>query len=245
MEQAPETVWALVALLALASVYLVAGTRLCKRAWQHGLLSVAGGISVAYVFLRLIPELGAGQARLTAELGAELPFVEKHVYLMSLVGILVFSGVDYLHALERTRHERPSHLGFWLHLGAVAALNFSVGYALMDKNDPDVQPLFLFSSAMWLHCFVLDHGLREVDEALHDRYGRWILMCTVLAGGLIGALYEIPESAVALVIAFIAGGTIMGVMRHEIPTASGEHSGRFLLFVAGCACYSAVLLVLA
>lgn len=45
-------------------------------------LSIAGVVSVAYVFVDLIPEFGKGQEVIAEVVGQDLSFLEKHVYLM-------------------------------------------------------------------------------------------------------------------------------------------------------------------
>ncbi len=69
-------------------------------------LSIAGGISVAYVFIHLLPELAEGQETVTEALdqGEGLAFLESHVYLVALVGLAVFYGLQRLAALLNPGH---------------------------------------------------------------------------------------------------------------------------------------------
>jgi hypothetical protein len=53
----------------------------------------AGGISVAYVFIHLIPELSAGQETLARASESVVGFFEYHVYLVSLVGLMTIYGL--------------------------------------------------------------------------------------------------------------------------------------------------------
>lgn len=58
-------------------------------------LSVAGGVSVAHVFLHLLPELSEGQ-RIVAERFGALRLAEHHVYLIAMAGLVLFYGLERL-----------------------------------------------------------------------------------------------------------------------------------------------------
>ena len=93
----------------LATVPLVLVHALSSRlgrldgAPRHRLLSAAGGVPVAYVFLSLLPGLGRGQAALE-QLGPASPLaaLSDHVYLVALTSFLAFYG------LERLANGHPS-----------------------------------------------------------------------------------------------------------------------------------------
>ncbi len=55
-------------------------------------LSIAGGVPVANVFVRLLPELAAEQSVVSRSVPPALPLLEKHVYLIALVGLPIFDG---------------------------------------------------------------------------------------------------------------------------------------------------------
>lgn len=84
-----QEVVALAAALALTLVHLLAGKlRFLEGIPRSRWLSLAGGISVSYVFVHLLPELGEGQAAFDEE--GWLPFLERHVWLLALAGLAVF-----------------------------------------------------------------------------------------------------------------------------------------------------------
>ena len=117
-------------------------------------LSAAGGISLAYVFLHLLPELAEGQA-LLAEEGLGLALVEFEIYGLALVGLLVFYGVERLVQVEEevgrediaerleAGHERADlddpheHPSFWLHLTTFAVYNLIIGYLLLHRGSDE------------------------------------------------------------------------------------------------------------
>ena len=94
----------LIAVVALVVVHLLSGKlRFLEGNPRSAWLSIAGGVSVAYVFVHLLPELGEGQEVIAEAVGQDLSFLEKHVYLIALVGLAVFYGLESLAATSRRR----------------------------------------------------------------------------------------------------------------------------------------------
>ena len=117
-------------------------------------LSAAGGISLAYVFLHLLPELAEGQALLAEEeLGLDL--VEFEIYGLALIGLLAFYGIERMVQVEdgvgretiredmaegvpgREATETRHHPSFWLHLVTFAVYNLITGYLLLHRGASD------------------------------------------------------------------------------------------------------------
>ena len=112
-------------------------------------LSAAGGISLAYVFLHLLPELAEGQEVLM-EGGHGLSFLEFEIYGLAMVGLLAFYGTermvrrgehigredidDHPHDDVRKGEEADEHPAFWLHLACFALYNAIVGYLLLHRG---------------------------------------------------------------------------------------------------------------
>jgi hypothetical protein len=66
-------------------------------------LSAAGGVSVAYVFVHLLPDLAEEQETLREATGERFAFLEYHVYLVALVGPAAFYGLERAAKLSRGR----------------------------------------------------------------------------------------------------------------------------------------------
>jgi len=103
---AEQSVLALSAAVMLALIHLLSGKlRFLSSVPRSRWLSAFGGVSVAYVFVHLLPELAEGQRTLEREQpGTVLEFLEDHVYLTALAGLVLFYGVEN-HSL-RSREER-------------------------------------------------------------------------------------------------------------------------------------------
>jgi hypothetical protein len=237
----------LFAIIALAAVHLGAGTTASlRRKWRSRALSAAAGISVCYVFLELLPDLTAHQA--VIDTGGFLPGLEHHVYILAMVGLTVFFAVE---TVSRKSRHRNLHSGtseftgtgaFWFSTVSFVILNASIGYAIASPGDEAVEPLWLFALVMGLHFLANDCSLVEHHGKRYERTGRWLLVGGLVAGWLIGMVprFEIPPAALALVLAFIAGGTILNILRNELPDT--DRTADVAAFALGASAYGVLLL---
>jgi len=233
------------AALVLAVVHLLAGKlRFLEGVPRSRWLSAAGGISVAYVFAHLLPELAEGQRRIEDEAGGVLPFLEDHVYLVALLSLGLFYGVERNSLVSRCAHQsrhgddRTGGAAFWLSIASFAVYNALIGYLLVRGEAETARTLLLFTVALGVHFVVNDFGLREHHKDAYHRLGRWLLAAGVLAGWLAGELTEISAAVLALVLAFIAGGVVLNVMKEELP---GERRARFWAFALAAVAYASLL----
>jgi len=210
-------------------------------------LSSASGVSVAYVFVHILPELSEAQETIRRALNEELAFLEHHVYLVALLGLAVFYGLERAAKISRQRNRKAgegdvtSSGVFWLHISSFAVYNALIGYLLLHREQPGIRSLLFFFFAMALHFVVNDHGLREHHKNAYDRIGRWILAAAIIAGWVLGSGTEISEAAIALLFAFLAGGVILNVLKEELPE---ERQSKFWSFALGAIIYAALLLTL-
>ena len=230
--------------LALAAVHASAGKLRFRSIPRSYWLSGAGGVSVAYVFVHVLPELDAGQAAIERSV---LGFLEHHVYLLALSGFALFYGVERL--AQRSTDDREgderadlenSDGVFWVHVGSFAAYNLIIGYLLVHRERPGLDSLLFYAFAVGLHFVVNDHGLRDHHHDAYDRVGRWVLAAAVLAGVGVGLLTSVEEPLVMSLFAFLAGGIILNVIKEELPK---ERRSNFWAFGVGTAGYAALLLL--
>jgi hypothetical protein len=235
---------ALAAAIVMVFIHLFSGRlRFLDGVPRSRWLSLAGGASVAYVFLHLLPDLSKGQETLAGAF--EVKFLEQHVYLVALTGLATFYGLQ--RAAESSRHQQRKETGedktsagvFWLHMASFAVYNLLIGYLLIHREQTGIFSLTLFAIAMGFHFLVTDYGLREQHKEPYGRYGRWILSAAVLSGWLIGILTEIGDVALAILVAFLAGGVILNILKEELPS---ERQSRFWAFAAGAVAYGVLLL---
>lgn len=237
----------LLAASGLALVHLLAGHLSLLRITPRSIwLSAAGGISVSYVFLHLLPELADGQAVIEESTGGFLSFLEHHAYLLALSGLALFYGLE--RAAKKSRSERaagaiedvPSPLVFAIHIVSFSLYNMLVGYLLVHQF-MSLRELGFFFFAMAVHFLVNDYGLREHYKSMYAWPGRWILSLSVLLGLALGLAFELSELAISMLVAFLAGGIILNVLKEELPE---ERQSRFSAFLIGSVLYSTLLLAI-
>jgi zinc transporter ZupT len=208
-------------------------------------LSFAGGTSVAYVFVHLLPELEKYQSMLESKTGTALLFLDHHAYLIALAGLVAFYGIE--RSTKQSRKETRVATGqdvsslkmFWISIAAFASYNAAIGYLLTSEERRSLSSLFFFTIAIALHFVVNDYALREHHKHLYARYGRWLLCAAIIAGAVIGQLAEIRSTVLAVLISFLAGGIILNVLKEELPD---ERESRFSVFLIGVVGYAGLLL---
>lgn len=201
-------------------------------------LSVAGGISVAYVVVHLLPELAEYQESIGEATSPLLASFERHLYILALVGLAAFYGVEAWARRSRQESENGAERAATaFSLSTYAVYNALIGYLLARREGA----LLLFAFAMGVHFIVNDHGLRQNHASAYHRWGRWLLAAAVVAGALVGMAGEVPEAAVGIPLGFTAGGTVLNVLKEELPE---ERQSRFSAFALGAAGYTVLLLAL-
>ncbi|HEY9879895.1 MAG TPA: hypothetical protein V6D29_15680 [Leptolyngbyaceae cyanobacterium] len=209
-------------------------------------LSASSGVSVAYVFVHLLPDLSEAQLTVRKSLNVELEFLEHHVYLVALLGIIAFYGLERAAKLSRRSSQQmgngdvTSKGVFWLHMSSFAIYNALIGYLLLHREVSGVSSLVFFTIAIGLHFMVNDYGLHEHHKKMYVQTGRWILAAAIVVGWVIGTGTELPEAATSVLFAFLAGGIILNVLKEELPE---ERESRFWSFALGAGGYAILLLL--
>ena len=247
----PPSIWLTVttslAVLGIAAVHLGAGALEGLDASAHRrLVSVAGGVSVAYVFVHVLPAIE--RARVTIERQASaLAIVEEHVYLIVLLGFLSFYGLERYMTHAQTEANTPEARGdatcesresFWVHVYTFAGYNAVFGYLLVHRETPGIGGLVLFAGTTALHLLVVDFGLRRHHEQLYHRIGRWVLAGAVVVGAIAGGLSVVSVAVLEAMFAFLAGAIVLNALKEELPA---ERTGTFWAFAAGATVYSGLL----
>jgi hypothetical protein len=157
-----------------------------------------------------------------------LPFLELHTYLIALVGILFYYGVQSATSTKKNK---------WLPISGYLLFNFFIGASLSDSSNPEIQPLALFTIAIGMHYFVRDHMANVTKKP----FVLTALISMLFAGYLVGYLTKIPDAASAVGISFVAGGILLNIFQYELPK---KEKGGYLWFVLGALLYTTILLSL-
>ncbi|ADJ15094.1 hypothetical protein [Halalkalicoccus jeotgali] len=228
-----------IAACCLAAVHLLAGRlRALDRTPRSRWLSAGGGVSVAYVFVHMLPELGERQHAFE-DAGILVGFLDHHVYLLALAGFATFYGLERLAQRSRRGQRAVDEPVFWIHIGSFGLYNCLVGYLLVHRTGPATESLALFTVAMALHFLVNDYGLRHHHEGSYHRIGRWMLAGGVLIGWLLGTTVALGEVALAVPVAFLGGAIVLNTIKEELPA---ERESRFWAFALGAFGYAVLLL---
>ena len=227
----------LLAIIIFSLVHLFANKARNLSASSHSrFLSIGSGIAIAYVFIDILPKLSKHEPLVNSAIWKFFPYFERHVYVMALLGFLLFYMVD-----RSNKYFSNPNISFYLSISSYALLNLLIGYAVVDIDNPEVKPLVLFTIAISLHYFTIDYSLTETFKNKYDHVARYILIACLFAGWLSGFIFTLSATAVALISAFIGGGVIMNVTRHELPL---DHPTSLPSFLLATGFYTLILLLI-
>lgn len=221
---------ALSAALALSAIHVLGGRlrglAVVPRSW---VLSAGSGVAVAYVFVHLLPEVAALEERVGPDI---VP------WLVALLGLVAFYGLELL--ARGTGLPTDGTAAGWIHLGAYTLYNAIVGYLLVERAHLGASELWPFALAMGLHLLVNDQGLRAHHAELYHRAGRWLVAAGVVGGTTLALLLDPSGLVLELLLAFLAGGIVMNVLKEELPEG---RASRWLPFALAVVAYTVLLLV--
>lgn len=233
----------------LAAVTLTAGSsqlwleRIPRRYWA----SLAGGVSIAYVFVEFLPELVEAQEAFDESAAPWIVFFERHVYVLALLGLILFYGLEKLAVGSRARNRQGGGLDctgpgvFWVHVSGYAVYNALLGYLLQHSIEEWVLCLLL-TIALALHLAISALNLREHHKGSYDQVGRWILAGSLITGWVLGQISALDILTLSIVIALVAGVLILTVLNEELPS---ERESDFWSFLGGAAVFTSLLLLTA
>jgi hypothetical protein len=202
--------------------------------------SLGAGMSIAYVFVHMMPELQATRHAFVASSPMELPYEGMGVYFLALVGFLAFYGLDYVRAsLHETTAGARGGPCFRLHVGGFAAYVFMMGYLLVNGLHDTKMSVALYAVALGLHFLSVDRALHQEHGAAYDRVGRPVLAAMSVLGWGVGMAFAMPQHVLALLVAFVSGAIIMNSTIMEV---HAEKGGRIMPMMFGGLVYGLILI---
>jgi hypothetical protein len=263
LDTTAAVILALVSTVVLAALHLLAPRiRGLPFVPEQATASFAGGLAVSYVFLHLLPEIARGNEELRElfqEQGGPSPLLELGIFVVALVGFLIFYALERL--AERSQAKAPDtgrrghtparseavpeegtgnpHV-FWIHLSSFAVYNALITYTLPLNYRVSIPFAVLFTVAMGLHFVLSDRGLEEHYGKQFDRMlPRLLLTGALVLGWVLASLFAPTRSVtVSLLTAFLAGSILLNVFKEEIPST---RRSSLTWFTVGLVTYAVLL----
>jgi len=132
-------------------------------------LSFAGGVAVAYVFGRLLPELAEWQALIDVlehpfyKASTFLQFFDYEIYIVALLGLITFYGVHCLVYWKNKNQEEDVQRTdvFWLYLICYSLYNALIGYLMIHHHRVGLLAFSIVAVAMGFHLVANAYHVRE------------------------------------------------------------------------------------
>lgn len=234
-----------IAALLFAATFLVGGRVHPFRSLirdRGSILSFGGGMSAAYVFVHVMPELHDARHALVESVSVSLRYEGMAIYFLALVGFLLFYGLEHhSNRLRETNEAGETGPSFKLDISGFAAYVWLMAYLLVNHFGDSPVSISLYATALTFHFLALENTLRHEHGAAYERIGRFVLAGMALLGWGMGLLFALPNHVLALLVAFISGAIIMNSLIMELPSEKG---GRFGPFMVGGLVYGLILLPL-
>jgi hypothetical protein len=209
---------------------------------ERAVVSFGAGMSAAYVFVHLMPELHGVRVAFAETASIVLRYEGMAIYVVALVGFLAFYALDHFRLrLQDGSREEEVGGAFKLHIGGFGAYAWVMAYLLVNNMEEATVSMGAYALAIAFHFLSVTHHLREEHRSAYDHLGRYVLAGAVVLGWGVGFLLPLPRGGVALLTAFISGGIIMNSTIMELPS---EKDGRFFPFLSGGLLYGLILLPL-
>ncbi len=212
-----------------------------RRRW----ISAAAGVSVAYIFVDVLPELSSLNRVLVEAGGGESAlFAEQRIYMLVLVAFVVMYGLQHFvmktRGGERSETDRGSvEPAYFIQLAGFAIYAALIGYLLVERAEDGAVTLSTYAAAMAIHFVIVNHSLAEEHGERYRRKGHWWIAASVIVGCLVGLALPLSEVAFARLFAILAGGVTITSLGAELPD---DRRGRFWPFCAGALAYAALLM---
>jgi hypothetical protein len=187
--------------------------------------SLAAGISLAYVLLDLLVELTTGSDAVHAVLPVG-PDPLRSLFAVVLAG----TTLSYAsHTLATRTHGK----GAGARVALVPRLVYGVfvGGAMDLEAEHGAKALLLFEVAMLVHLAVIHSHLEGALGSRGGRAARALLALAPALGALAWASLGLPEAALFLSLALVAGSTFTQVFQEELPSPAEAKVGPFVLGV--------------
>lgn len=250
----------LLAVLVLATVHL-SGRHLTVLQSRFGVRfgSVAEGCLLAYVVVDVLPVVARAEASIDSGLLARLPFTDLS-WLTCLGGMLLLTMAESTTRRRARLRQRsgaaagPSpgagpgvaeaapeadiDVAFVVTMIAHTAANVNAGILLMHYHHDSTAGIVTVTLLLGVHLALVEREHLVHHARPYNRWGRPLLAGALVAGGLIGVLWNPGGTPLALLRSALAGLLALNVLQHHIRDDDGAGAPGF---IAGGVLYGVAL----
>ncbi|MBT8470544.1 MAG: hypothetical protein KJN97_17490 [Deltaproteobacteria bacterium] len=174
-----------------------------------------GGLSVAYLFLHLIPSLDASNA-----------VVGPRIYFVALLGFVAFYGLDVMFQPPKHTHPTKYHAYLLVFFIYDALLVFTLGLNL----PPTLILTLVFALSLALDVLNTDLEMQDEYGARFVKWGRWVLLAGVAIGYGLNLVRRPHPVVIDLVTAALAGFMMYHTSNGVFPVSRNK---KFPWFLSG------------
>jgi len=220
---------------------------------RNRVFSFFGGITIAYVFLDLLPRLESAKIHFETVFGDLPQFMDSlAVPGLALLGFLIFFSLEHLAVGSRHSERKKSGqeygvsqaslAAFRIHFVVLAFFNIIIGYILRFEVETGIFALVLYTFALSLHFIILDNTMEDHYKKLYLKFGRYVASVMPLIGWGLSMIFPENLAEAYLLLALISGILLFNAIKDEVPRGGGQNS---VIFVAGALFYSVLLFIAA
>ncbi len=127
---------------------------------EQKILSLSGGVAIAYVFVYILPTMHEEQDQLGGDLA-----LDSELYFLGLIGLLVYYSV---YKIAKTKHDqhRSTNTSYIVQISFFAFYTFMISYIVFASDVKTVEALFLWCCC-WasLYRYLLSHWSWESNRS--------------------------------------------------------------------------------
>ncbi len=210
--------------------YFSENLELAAEPKRSRIISFGAGISIAYLFLHLLPH--------TYEAAIHL---EEWVFLFLLLGFSLFH-LSEKYIYQHIRQEKRAKELKEIHSIIFFIYHFSVGIVIADKMDISILEGSLFVIPVALHIGVSTVSLSKIHGEIRESiFIKVILSLSTLLGVVFAILMHIPDTVNNILVSFIAGVLLFIIVKEFLPE---KEKGKPLFFLFGLLLFCVINIVI-
>jgi hypothetical protein len=192
--------------------------------------SFTGGLAAAYVFLHLFSELDKAHV-----------FIGDRIYLLVLIGFIVFYGMENNISHAHESGAEISRRSLMLRLGFASVYNVLLVFTLGEQMPESAILSGMFAVTLGLHLMAGDVGMMKRFGKNYRSWSRYTLAGALILGLVLSIVLDPGDLAIDVLTASLAGFIIFNVFHEEI---SPTRETRFRWFLLGALGFAVLHLVI-